>query len=357
MTAPIPIVIPAYQPDGRLQQLLQQLCQWQNTPIVVVNDGSSPEYAPILNGVQRLLEAHGGVLLHHKTNLGKGAALKTGFEYLLAHCPNMLGCVCADCDGQHTPRDIQGVVDTLRQNPQALVLGVRNFGQRRAPMLAKVGNAVTRRVFAFVAGQRVRDLATGLRGVPRQLMQQCLDISTDHFEFEMQQLLNCAGRRQIVEVPVETLYWGEGHTHFDPVRDSAKIYRVLMADFAVFLFSSLTATALDMVLFWLFCGWFAPYLGSLYAAGATGAARVFSSLYSYTFNYKFVFHNHRWQAATMRRYVLLVAVQLTLSASLVTVLVHLLPTVAEVLLKICVDGVLFFGNYYLQRRYVFSPKG
>ena len=357
MLAPIPVVIPTYQPDGRLQQLVQQLCLWKDTTVVVVDDGSTPDHDPVLNGVQRLLNDHGGVLLRHDKNCGKGAALKTAFEYLLKHCPGMVGCVCADGDGQHTPKDIAAVADALRQNPNALVLGVRDLAAPGVPLGARVGNAVTRRVFAFVAGVKLSDIATGLRGVPWQVMEQCLALAADHFEFEMQQLLNCAGRRSIVQLPVHTLYLADGDTHFSPVRDAPKIYRVLIADFAVFILSSLTATALDITLFGVFCGWLAPYFGTLYAAAATVAARVFSSFYSYCFNYKFVFHGHHWQATTMRRYLLLVAVQLTLSASLVTALVHLCPTVTEVLLKMCVDGLLFFGNYYFQRRYVFSHNG
>src|SRR5699024_4084491 len=98
----IALVIPALEPDGRLPALLRALGPDWSGPAVVVDDGSSAAAQPYFAEAERL----GATVLRHPANRGKGAALKTAFAHCLAVWPNLLGCVTADADGQHTPADI-----------------------------------------------------------------------------------------------------------------------------------------------------------------------------------------------------------------------------------------------------------
>src|SRR5262245_57327480 len=68
------IVIPAYNPREPLLQLVQELQGRGLKDIVVVDDGSEAQCAPIF---ERLASSEGVHLLRHAINLGKGAALKT----------------------------------------------------------------------------------------------------------------------------------------------------------------------------------------------------------------------------------------------------------------------------------------
>ncbi|WP_340397857.1 glycosyltransferase [Paenibacillus sp. FSL E2-0202] len=72
------ILIPAYEPDERLLDLILQLHNFQLEPIVLVDDGSGPHY----RGIFDMAEAFGCTVLTHEVNLGKGRALKTGFQYI-----------------------------------------------------------------------------------------------------------------------------------------------------------------------------------------------------------------------------------------------------------------------------------
>ena len=121
-TAGVIVLIPAYKPDERLISLTRELRE-QGLNVMLVDDGGQEAYAAIFEQC-RELGAHVAV---HAVNLGKGRALKTGINAALLAWPELEGIVTADADGQHTPRDIVRLIDALREHPNALVLGSRQF--------------------------------------------------------------------------------------------------------------------------------------------------------------------------------------------------------------------------------------
>ena len=70
-------LIPAYEPDDRLITLLKEL---ENTPFdaIVIDDGSGWKYQEIFDEAKNY-----ATVLSHEKNMGKGAALKTGYEYII----------------------------------------------------------------------------------------------------------------------------------------------------------------------------------------------------------------------------------------------------------------------------------
>ena len=75
----IPIVIPAYEPDERMLQLLETLVAGGQGPVVIVDDGSGDAYKEIFERAGAYVRALGGAVLTHEVNRGKGRALKTAF--------------------------------------------------------------------------------------------------------------------------------------------------------------------------------------------------------------------------------------------------------------------------------------
>jgi len=97
------VLIPAYEPDGRLLGLLDALrAGAPDAHLLVVDDGSGPQFAPVFDAVRQ----RGCVVLTHPVNRGKGAALKTGFRFIAEHASGEQEVVCADSDGQHSPDDV-----------------------------------------------------------------------------------------------------------------------------------------------------------------------------------------------------------------------------------------------------------
>ena len=272
--------------------------------------------------------------------------------------PDALGCVTADSDGQHTPDCITNIIETLKAHPDNLVLGVRVFNKKEIPWKSWFGNTVTIKVFSYVAGMRVSDTQSGLRGIPFKFMKELIDCKGERFEYEMQMLLECAGRYNLTEVPIATIYESkENHqTHFNPIRDSLRIYKILGKKFFKFVFASVSSFVIDILLFYLLVLLFKEAFPKIYVTMATVGARVISAIYNYLINYKFVFKSRASRATSLTKYALLAIIQMSLSAGIVSLFVFLFKGSAETLIKIIVDMILFLISYAVQQRFVFSSK-
>lgn len=123
--------------------------------------------------------------------------------------------------------------------------------------------------------------------------------------------------------------------------------------FERFLFSSLSATVIDLGLFTLFCALLRQEGSVGYVAVATVLARIVSSVYNYLANYFFVFHSHERVKRSAALYVGFSIAQMLCSAALTTTLVALLPAPHETLLKMVVDVGLFPISYVIQRKFIY----
>lgn len=349
----IPIIIPAYEPDHRLISLLESMAESEIAPVVLVNDGSGEEYNAIFEKAKEIIEKQGGVVITHEVNMGKGRALKTAFRYVLDNMPDAIGVVTADSDGQHTPKSIESVRNRLTDN--ALILGVRNFDESGIPWKSRTGNLLTEKIFSYVSGVHVTDTQTGLRGIPKRFLAELLEVKGDRFEYEMRMLLEVAGKYDIAEVPIETIYDSEKNhqTHFNPWKDSIRIYRILGEKFFKYIFSSLTSCIIDLILFTVFCNIYKYVFAQTYIIFATVSARVFSVIYNYTLNYIFVFKSGQTLKKSAFKYVILAILQMLASAICVYILANIVRILPEVVIKIIVDTGLFFCSYYIQKKYVF----
>ncbi len=332
------VLIPAYQPDERLLTLAEDLAV-RGLPVLVVDDGST-DHIEIFDE----LEAAGHPVLHHAQNRGKGAALKTGIAWL--HRRGFDAVVTADADGQHTPDDIARLLAALRETPDRLVLGVRDVAQM--PARSRFGNTLTRHLFGALYHTRVSDTQTGLRAfaltdetVPR------LDaLPGDRYEYEMEMLRDASGiwPAGIREVPIDTIYIGRNETsHFHVIRDSFRVYRVLLGSLPRFLASSVLAFALDYGLFTLLYS-----LVFRHTTPATVLARVCSAGVNYQVNRRLVFPGGS-PRYNLRSYVLLAAGILAANTALMYLLVEVLALPAAPM-KVIVEVVLWLASYLVQSR-------
>lgn len=352
----IPVIIPAYEPDDKLIGLLERLLKAGIQRIIVVDDGSGNAYSGLFDKAGEM----GCVVLRHALNLGKGRALKTAFNECLIRFADAPGCICADSDGQHTTEDILRCIHKLLECPDELVLGCRDFDASDVPGRSSFGNKCTRQVFRYLLGISVSDTQTGLRAIPASFMKKLMEVKGERFEYETNMLIETKNLQiPIVEVPIKTIYLEENKmSHFHPIKDSIRIYLL----FGKFLFSSLSSSVLDLLLFALFCRMFksgAAYTGVFsgvpYIVTSTVAARVLSAIYNFLVNYKVVFKSNAGIAKAAFRYFLLALFQMFCSAFLVNGL-HGFFGGSEVMLKVPVDVFLFFASFVIQREFVYRKK-
>jgi glycosyltransferase involved in cell wall biosynthesis len=219
-------LIPVFMPDRRLVELVGELRAAGFGSIVVVDDGSPPESAPVFGAVAAI---PGCTLLRHEVNRGKGRAIKTGLKFFLERCPEAAGVVTVDADGQHLPRDVVRVAESFLAAPDAFVIGSRQFAGQ-VPWRSRFGNRLTRQVFRWVAGVRLADTQSGLRCFSRALAPRLLALAGERYEYEMNVLAACPKLSvPLREVGIETVYLdGNRSSHFNPIVDSFKICRLLL---------------------------------------------------------------------------------------------------------------------------------
>lgn len=335
-------LIPSYEPDVRLLQLIHDLKESSDMAIVIVDDGSGEAYSAIFNEAR----AAGCIVLSHEHNRGKGQALKTGFRFIQS-LGGRESVVCADSDGQHLPRDIERIAAQVREHPGHIVMGGRRF-TGKVPLRSRFGNAVTRKVFRLTTGIELHDTQTGLRGFSSSMLGFLCSIPGDRFEYEMNMLLAAhESGIPMIEIPIDTVYLNENKSsHFRPLVDSIKIYFPILK----FSGSSALSAGIDFMMLFLL-QWMT---GNLLIAVV--GARLCSSLFNYSLNRKFVFKERNGKAAvagSMPKYFTLVVLILVFNYGLM-LLFNTEAGLPLLIAKVLTEGILFLFSYWSQRRFVYQ---
>lgn len=349
------VVIPAYEPDEKLLHVLDDFTRQTDFSIVVVNDGSSEACRPVFDAVKSFDRV---TLLEHDVNKGKGAAMKTAFRYIGEHWPESETVMTVDADGQHLVSDALSVASKLSEHPDALVLGSRKF-TGNVPFKSRAGNAITRAVFRFCTGVRVYDTQTGLRAFSASRIPEMCALRGDRYEYEINQLVYCTKNRiEIVEEWIDTVYIEENKSsHFHAVKDSFRIYKVLLSGSSVirFIGASLMCFLIDAALYYgiLFVCSHGNMSDQMQVLISRIISRTASSLCNYFINRYWVFHAKDSHLA-LPKYALLVFVILGISYGIDLLAMSI--GISKWVLYIPVQLIVYPISYLLQRAFVFRSK-
>lgn len=353
-------VVPSLNPTDRLTDTVDGLLRAGFTQVVLVDDGSRPE----TGGYFEAAASRPGVtLLRHEVNRGKGAAMKTAFSWLLEHRPGCAGVVTVDGDGQHHPEDAAACAGRMVEEGK-LILGCRDFSRDGVPPRSRMGNRITCGVFRLFCGLPVSDTQTGLRAIPMEYLPRLTAVAGERYEYETNMLLALKDLDiPWGEVKIRTIYLDENkESHFHTVRDSWRIYRLILARFFRYTLSSLASAAADAGLFALLSALLAGLLaGTALTAAAAVGARALSSLLNFTLNRRLVFRSGAPLGRALRRYYAL-ALPLLLCQFLLTegafraAQIGDRQTFLRTAVYAGVMAVLFVASYVIQRRWVFARK-
>ena len=357
----ISVVLPSLDPDEKLITVVDGLLEYGFTDIILVNDGSKPEN---LHYFSDLARQHPQIhLLHHEVNKGKGAALKNAFRWFLENRPDGFGVVTVDGDNQHHPEDTRACCEHMLQTHHC-VLGFRDFSLEHVPARSRFGNRITSLVFKVFCGMTISDTQTGLRAIPRDALKILVNVAGDRFEYETNMLLAFKTNGiPFDEVKIRTVYIEENKSsHFRVIRDSWRIYKLILAHFFRYTASSLISALVDTGLFSLFSWLFRSVLqGFALTAVSVVGARAISSLLNFFMNKQLVFRSQASTGRALVRYYCLALPQMA-AQMLLTQGVYILFRVgdhagfARTVLYVIVMTILYFTSYMIQQRWVFAPQ-
>lgn len=352
------VIIPSLNPDEKLLGVVSSLEAAGINDIIIVNDGSKPETVRFFPDPA---EHPSCTVLTHSENRGKGAALKTAFSYFIENRPDHEGVITADADGQHCAEDIIKVGDAMlsadpKTGKRYVVLGSRDFSGDDVPPRSRAGNKITTGVFLLLCGMKIPDTQTGLRAIPREYLSDMLNVNGDRYEYETNMLFMLkTAKIPYLPVPISTIYIDDNATsHFRPVRDSIRIYSLILK----FVLASISSWIIDTAAFNVFLILFS-FTGIYTASISDVIARVISSLFNFTVNKKTVFKNTDKLSRTIARYYILAASILVISAGSMQLVSFLMPNLNKIfvnLIKIIIDILMYLASFRIQQNWVFAPS-
>lgn len=335
------ILIPAYNPTENLLRLLQDIKTQTNFKIIIINDGSSSEYASIFEKASEYAST-----ITHKINKGKGQAIKTALEHIKNTYPIDTIITLMDADSLQNTEDIISVTDTAKKAPDSLILGSRKLNGKLS-FKNKFKNLITSLAIRMISGHEIMDTQTGLRSFSAQIIPFLLTAHGNNYENNRNMLLSCIKNGiNIVEIPIDNPI--ENPEKISE-KKSGKAYKNLIK----FCITSISSFLLDFSVYSMLLLLTKDFSSSTSLLLSNIVARIVSASFNFYINKKFVFQNHDSVLKTGLKYFGLALFIIGMNTALLSLLVeylHLNPFIG----KILVEGTLFFFSWMIQRIFVFQ---
>jgi len=213
------ILIPAYNAQETLGSVLKKIKPLKMDTIVV-SDGSSDE-------TKRVASENGAHLLEHPLNLGKGAALQTGFRYILQKDYQLI--ITLDADGQHDPSEIPSLLKIFQSVKPDILIASRAAEFGRMTFLRRFWNRLGVKAVARLCHSDITDSQSGFRLIRSKVLKE-ISLSTSRFETELELLIKaCKKGFSVLSVPINTQKIdGTVSSHFRPVVDTWMVCKLFL---------------------------------------------------------------------------------------------------------------------------------
>ncbi len=205
------IVIPVYNEEKSAVEVIKKVDEVKipdcEKEIIVINDGSSDKTGEIIKNFLKKQKYKNVFFYEHKQNMGKGAAVRTGFEHATGDY-----IVIQDADTEYNPNDIPKLLEPIRKNEAKVVFGTR---LNRLPHFLKeesnglflshyFGNRFLSLITSLLYFQWITDMETCYKIFPKSAVN-TMQLHARGFEFEPEitaKLLKLG--LKIKEIPITT---------------------------------------------------------------------------------------------------------------------------------------------------------
>jgi glycosyltransferase involved in cell wall biosynthesis len=206
------LIIPLYNHEEKVADVVRGVLKlgW---PVFVVDDGSTD------SSYERIKAIGGIVILRHRENEGKGAAIRTGFA---AAAQVADWAVTIDADGQHHPEDVTHLIRAIPENQRPIIIGRREgMLTPDIPWTSRFGRQFSNFWVRLSGGPRMTDSQSGMRLYPLPEAMN-MKVKARRFQFEVEILVKAAWKGiPVIEAPIRVTYQpGSGRiSHFRPFVD------------------------------------------------------------------------------------------------------------------------------------------
>lgn len=219
------VIIPAYNEEDSIGRVIEDVrTNCPQMDILVVNDGSADHTSD-------RARASGVVVLDLPFNLGIGGGMQTGYKYAAEKGYDIA--IQVDGDGQHDPKEIPKLLQTLEERKVDVAIGSRFITalEYKATTMRRVGITVLSKVISIMVRQKITDPTSGFRASRQKAIQLfAVNYPQDYPEPEVVVLLSKSGLK-MAEVPVKMSQRYSGESSITKIRSIYYMVKVLLAIF------------------------------------------------------------------------------------------------------------------------------
>lgn len=211
------VILPAYNEATRIQPVIEEIAR-KGYNMVIVNDGSSDDTLGVVRQSKKKFpdQIHIFSLI---INRGVGVATQTGFDAVLKYNPKYV--VSMDSDGQHSPDDLDNVIEPLVKGEAQAVIGVRPL--KDMPFSRNFANSVMNLLTRIFYHVNVSDSQTGFRAVTFDALNK-IEINARGYLISSEFIREVNDNNiPFVEVPIQTIYTPETQAKGTNVKEAIKI--------------------------------------------------------------------------------------------------------------------------------------
>ena len=208
------ILIPSYNSNKQLDQLIKKIKDKLNNQIIVVDDGSPNPIKINYNDIS---------LIQNEENMGKGLSLQRGFQF--AKQKGFKNVITMDSDLQHDPDELSLFLDV--QDDVDFVLGYRER-DASMPISRKFSNWITSKIISSLTKIIIKDSQCGYRRYSLSAIEN-FDYTETGFQFESEILIKAINEKSIVEqVKISTIYDENNKSYIKHFSDTIKFIRLII---------------------------------------------------------------------------------------------------------------------------------
>lgn len=211
----ITVIIPVYNNPETIREVVVNTMK-VHPFVMVVDDGSDCEVAGLLSGLDI-------TVVRHDQNRGKGAAILTGVKK--AYSLGYTHIITIDADGQHDPNDLPEILSAVKNNPNDIIVGRRNFQKADVPGASVFGRKFSNFWLRVQTGRSIGDTQSGFRAYPIAVLNE-LNLHEKHYSFEVEVLVKAIWAGIDVREVDVSVYYPSGDkrvTHFLKFKDNLRI--------------------------------------------------------------------------------------------------------------------------------------
>jgi len=217
------IVVPAYDEEEGIGEVIDRIkASCLGAHLLIIDDHSKDKTASIAakKGVE---------VISNPANLGYGGSLKLGYHYLTTRPHNAIAYLASlDADGTYPPERIRDLYNICKEKDSDMVVGSRFLKKNKGmPLIRGIGNRIFAGLLSFYSGNKVTDVATGLRIFKAQFVPMLLPLPNGlDFVTALTTVAIFEGLTY-KEIPIN-YYKRAGRSKLNSLKDGYRFLRIIM---------------------------------------------------------------------------------------------------------------------------------